>query len=310
MPSRSAEMPASPASKPRPATRRPPRKKALWRDHTGRVSPLKIAALVLLCLPALVLSMQWQQGLLGARPVTEMIDGAGLWTIRLLFISLAISPATALLEWPGLMTARRMVGVACALYGAAHLTLYALDEKWQLLQVASEILLRFYLTIGFVALLGLAILAITSTDGWVRKLRANWVRLHSAIYGIALLGTVHFFLQSKADVTEAVLMAGFLFWLLIWRLLPRGWRQRVVVLLPLAPLVGLLTALLEAGWYHFATGVNAAQVLDANLDIDFGLRPALWVAIVAAGIALATAARRSQLWLARRRRGGMVRSRA
>ena len=274
-----------------PARRRPVRKKALWRDPAGRISALKIAVLALLCGPGLVLAAQWSAGLLGPRALTEVIHGAGLWTIRLLFITLAIAPAAILLNWPRLLLVRRMTGVASALYGGSHLFLYALDEKLQLGTIISEIALRFYLTIGFVALLGLAALAITSTDGWVRKLRANWVRLHRLIYVIALLGTVHFFLQSKADVSEAVLMSGLLSWLLLWRLLPRKWRDKSWPLPFLAVAATLATAFIEAAWYHFRNGVDPAMILDANFDISYGLRPALWVGITALGVALAATAR-------------------
>jgi sulfoxide reductase heme-binding subunit YedZ len=270
---------------------RPRRKKALWRDPAGRVSALKSCCLALLFVPGLVLAVQWADGMLGPRALTEVIHGTGLWTIRLLFITLAISPAAALLSWPRLQLVRRMAGVACALYGGTHLFLYALDEKLQLLHVASEIVLRFYLTIGFVALLGLAALAITSTDAWVRRLRANWFRLHRLIYLIALLGTVHFFLQSKADVTEAVMMAGLLIWLLSWRILPRRWRDRLVPLPLLAAFATIATALLEATWYHFRNGVDPAMILDTNFDVSFGLRPALWVGIAALGVTIAASGR-------------------
>jgi sulfoxide reductase heme-binding subunit YedZ len=262
---------------------RPIRKKALWRDPAGRFSPLKATCLGLLCLPGLVLAVQWAAGLFGPRALTEVIHGTGFWTIRLMYITLAISPAAILLRWPRIMLVRRMVGVACALYGGAHLCLYSLDEKLQIGTIVSEIALRFYLTIGFVALLGLAALAITSTDGWVRKLRANWFRLHRLIYLTAVLGTIHFFLQSKADVTEAVMMAGFLIWLFAWRLLPRTWMLPV-----LAVLATVATACLEAAWYHVRNGVDPAMIIDANFDVSYGLRPALWVGIVALAVALFT----------------------
>jgi len=282
---------ADAAPPPAATRRRPVRKKALWRDPAGRISALKLISLILLCTPALVLAIQWADGLLGPRALTEVIHGTGLWTIRLLFITLAISPAAPLLRWPRIMLVRRMTGVACALYGGAHLMLYSLDEKLNLLTIVSEIALRIYLTIGFVALLGLAALAITSTDGWVRRLGAKWVTLHRLIYPIALLATVHFFLQSKADVTEAVLMSGFLAWLLVWRLLPRAWRDKPWPLPILAIIATVATALFEAGWYYARNGVDPAMIIDANFDVSYGLRPAVWVGIVALSVALAAAAR-------------------
>ena len=82
-----------------------------------------------------------------------------------IFISLAISPARVVLQWPQLLQARRMIGVGAFAYGFTHLSLYFADEAFDVATVASEIVLRIYLTIGFSALLGLAVLAITSTDG-------------------------------------------------------------------------------------------------------------------------------------------------
>ena len=270
---------------------RKPRKRALWRDPGGRVSALKILCLVALVLPGIVLAVEWQMQLLGARPVTEVIHGAGLWTIRLLYASLAITPLAAILAWPRLLLLRRMIGVACALYGGAHLVLYARDQNWMLLHVVSEIALRIYLTIGFVALLGLAALAITSPDGWVRKLRGNWVRLHKLIYLIAPIATLHFFLQSKADVSEPVVMLGLLAWLLAWRVLPKTWRTHWATVLAMAPITLLATALIEAGWYAVAIHADPLMILNADWDISFGLRPPHWAGLIALGVALLAIAR-------------------
>jgi len=242
-------------------------------------------------LPGLVLAAEWQMQHLGARPVTEVIHGAGLWTIRLLYASLAITPLAAILAWPRLLLVRRMVGVACALYGGAHLVLFARDQNWMLLHVASEIALRIYLTIGFVALLGLAALAITSSDAWVRKLRGNWLRLHRLIYLIAPIATLHFFLQSKADVSEPVVMVGLLAWLLAWRVLPKSWRTNWATLLAMAPLTFLATALIEAGWYAVAIHADPLMILGADWDISFGLRPPHWAGLIALGVALVAIAR-------------------
>ena len=78
-----------------------------------------------------------------------------------------------------------MVGVAAFAYALAHLSLYIVDQKYDLLHVASEIVLRFYLTIGFVTLLGLGALAATSTDAMIKRLgAARWNRLHKIVYAL------------------------------------------------------------------------------------------------------------------------------
>ncbi|EFH11549.1 sulfite oxidase heme-binding subunit YedZ [Pseudoroseomonas cervicalis] len=259
-----------------------------WRDRQGRFSALKLGTLLLLCLPAALLAWWAAQGELGGRPVMEAIHWTGLWAVRILLLSLLVTPLRQMLRWPNAMQLRRMIGVAALAYALLHLVLYALDLKWDLGKVASEIVLRIYLTIGFVALLGLVALGVTSTDGWVKRLGGRrWQALHRLAYGIGVLALVHFALQSKIDVTEAILMAGLFLWLMGYRLLaPKGSAPSLGRLALLAVAAALGTALLEAAWYGVATGVPPLPVLMANLDVEFGLRPALWVGI-AGGIALA-----------------------
>ncbi|HEX7006543.1 MAG TPA: ferric reductase-like transmembrane domain-containing protein [Alphaproteobacteria bacterium] len=156
-------------------------------------------------------------------------------------------------------------------------------------KVASEIALRFYLTIGFAALLGLAALAATSTDAMTRRLGgARWRRLHQLVYPIALVATVHFFLQSKADVVEPTAMAGLGAWLLGWRVLAwaraRALARPVVVAALLSVVAAGLTALGEAGYYWIKRGVDLLIVLDTNLSLAAGLRPAMAVLLILAAV--------------------------
>ncbi|MXP63281.1 sulfoxide reductase heme-binding subunit YedZ [Roseomonas sp. M0104] len=264
-----------------------------WRDRQGQFSPLKLGVLLGLALPALWTAWLAAQGNLGARPIMEAVHQAGLWAVRILLLSLLITPLKQMLRWPRLMLVRRMVGLGALAYAVLHLTLYALDLDWNLVKVASEIVLRFYLAIGFVALLGLAALGVTSTDGWVRRLGGRrWQRLHRIVYGIGVLALVHFALQSKIDVTEAMLMAGLFLWLMGYRAVaPKGGAPGLLRLGGLALGAALGTALLEAGWYAVATGVPPLAVLEANFDVSFGLRPALWVGIAGGGAVLLRAAR-------------------
>src|SRR4029077_12626360 len=93
------------------------------------------------------------------------------------------------------------------------------DQKFDLVKVASEIVLRIYLTIGFAALLGLVVLASTSTNGAVRRLGRRWQILHRLVYLIALLAVVHFWMQSKLEIWEPTIMAGIYISLMGYRLL-------------------------------------------------------------------------------------------
>ena len=104
--------------------------------------------------------------------------------------------------------------------------LYCIDQKWQLGHVAAEIALRFYLTIGFAALLLLGVLAATSTDGWQKRLGRRWKRLHRLVFVLLPLALFHYFLQSKSDVTDAVFVTGLACWLVLWRLAPKRWQGR------------------------------------------------------------------------------------
>ncbi len=261
---------------------------AVWRDPAGRFSPLKAVTLLLLLYPATELAVRWALHDLGGRPITEMLHGLGEWAVRFLLLTLAVTPARMVLDWPGVVRLRRMLGVGTACYAGAHLLLYCVDQKWQLGTVASEIAHHFYLAIGFAALLMLGVLAVTSTDGWQKRLGRRWKRLHRLVFVLLPLVLLHYFLQSKADVSDAVFVTGLACWLVLWRLAPKRWRGRVLLLPPLALLAGLATAGIEAAWYGLATGARAGRVLEANLDIAFGPRPA--VAVALCGLALFVAA--------------------
>ena len=293
---RAASAPPAPA---RPAPARPaparPGVARPWTDRAGRFAPFKAAVFALLFAPALWLAGAWWLDALGARPVKALILGAGLWAARLLLLSLLISPARILAAWPGVLPVRRMVGVAAALYATAHLALYATEQGWHLGHVAAEILHRIYLTIGFVALLGLAALAATSTNDAMRRLGRAWKRLHRLAYPLAALALLHFFLQSKADVGQAVLYAGVFTWAMLWRALPAG-RDRSLAALPLLAVAACaVTAGLEYAWYALATHIPPARVLGAELALDFGPHPAGQVLALGLVATLAVALRRLAL---------------
>jgi sulfoxide reductase heme-binding subunit YedZ len=263
-----------------------------WRDPAGRFSPLKLAALLLVLFPGAVLALRLATHDLGGRPLIEATHQTGDWAVRLLLLSLAVTPARGLLGWSRVVLLRRMLGLAAAGYVLAHFLLYCFDQNWRLFTIASEIVLRFYLTIGFVALLGLVALAVTSTDGWQRRMRGRWKQLHRLVFPIAALGLFHYFLQSKADVGNAVFYTGLFLWLAFWRLTPKRWQARLSLLPLLTVAAGLATVAVEAGWYAAATRISAVRVLQANLDIA-AMRPALQVVLVAVAVLAVVAARRA-----------------
>ncbi|MCA0423966.1 MAG: ferric reductase-like transmembrane domain-containing protein [Proteobacteria bacterium] len=250
----------------------------LWQDTGGKVSPSRVTALALVCLPACWLAMNAALGQLGPRPMTAAIHETGDWALRLVWLALLIRPARRILDWPRLIGLRRIVGVSAFSYAGLHLTLYAADLKWDLLKVGSEIAQRIYLGLGFASLTALAVLAATSRDSEIRRLGAGaWKDLHRLVYPAAVLMLVHFFLQSKLNVTQPVLMAGLLVWLFGWRWLESNRRTNAGSLVLLAVFAAFATMAIEAAWYGLMTGVPAQQILTANFEFDYEIRMMWWV---------------------------------
>ena len=263
-----------------------------WRDRHGRFLPLKAAVLFAGFIPGAVLAFWWATGALGGRPVTEVIHGTGDWAIRFVLISLAITPAARVLDWPRILLVRRIVGLTALAYAVAHLCLYVVDENYQFGVVVSEIVQRFYLTIGFVNVLGLGVLGATSTNAWTRRLGRWWKRMHRAIYVLGVVALLHYFIQSKSNVSEPVFMSGLFVWLMLWRALPMAWQRSLVTYLVLTVVAGFATAGIEFAWYALATGINPWRVLAASETITFGLRPAHYVILMGLGVTLLASVRR------------------
>lgn len=277
-----------------------------WTDRRGKLARLKLAVFIGTLMPAAWLAWQALTGGLpavegsgaalsglGARPINEAIHQTGDWAIRFIAITLAVTPLRRIANWPRLIMVRRMLGLAALGYALLHLMLYTADEGWNTPKVASEIALRIYLTIGFVAVLGLAALGATSTDAAIRRLQKNWNRLHKAIYAVAALATIHYFMQSKIDVSRAALMAGFFVLLTAYRLAHKaGLRlNSPPVLAAIAVLSGVATAFIEYAWYALATGIPASRVLEANLHFAYSIRPAWWIVFTGLAVALVPPAR-------------------
>jgi sulfoxide reductase heme-binding subunit YedZ len=260
----------------------------VWRDASGRISLLRIITLAFLVLPVAIAAYDYSTVGFGARPINDVIHRTGYWALLFLLISLAVTPLRRIGRFGRLIDVRRMIGVAAFFYAAAHIALYVVDQKYDLWKVGSEIVLRLYLTIGFVALLGLVTLAITSTDGMVRRLGGKrWQRLHQAAYVIAMLALIHFFQQTKADVWLPTFVAGLFGWLmgyrlLIWRKTERG-ELSTWMLLALTVSVTVLTFIAEAIGIGIAFKVSPLRVLEMAFDFDlYSIRPG-WL-VLGAGL--------------------------
>ena len=258
----------------------------LWRDRRGRLSALRMAALALLLLPVTKALFDAGDIVHGARPLNNLIHRAGFWALVFLGLTLAVTPLRRIARYDNLVDVRRMLGVGAFFYIAMHLTLFTADQRFDLGKVVHEISHRVYLIIGATAWLGLATLAATSTDGMVRRLGGQrWRRLHQAIYAIALLALIHYFQQTKADVTVPTFAASLFVWLIAYRLL--AWWQETselstLNLLALSITVSILTFIGEAVGIGIAFHVSPLRVLDVAFDFSAGIRPG-WQ-VLAAGL--------------------------
>jgi methionine sulfoxide reductase heme-binding subunit len=249
-----------------------------WLDRAGRLSRFKLAVFLLALAPGLWFTGAYALDRLGAKPLTAYLHAMGDWSVRFLILSLAVTPMRRIANAPKLILVRRMLGLTALAYALVHFTLYVADQKLDLTRVASEIVFRIYLTIGFAGLLGLAVLGVTSTDGMIRRLGKAWPRLHRLVYPLTALALLHFFLQSKIDVSKPVFWSGLFLALMGWRLMHHlKVPSTPLPLLGLSVAAGLATAALETAWYALATGVPAEAVLAANLDFTYDVRPAWWV---------------------------------
>jgi sulfoxide reductase heme-binding subunit YedZ len=183
-------------------------------------------ALFLVCLiPAALLGWDAARGAL-TDPIKEITHRTGWWGLTLLVVTLAVTPARRLTGWNGLVKYRRMLGLFAFFYLLLHfLTYLVLDQFFAWSFIVEDIAERPYITVGFAGFLMLLSLAVTSTNGWIRRLGRKWQRLHSLIYVAALCGVVHFLWQVKADVREPTIYGLIIATLLGIRLVRRPRRR-------------------------------------------------------------------------------------
>jgi sulfoxide reductase heme-binding subunit YedZ len=187
---------------------------------TRRVKPfLFVAALV----PAVWLAVGLYRGQLGANPAETLQLETGIWALRFLLASLAITPLRRLTGWNWTIQYRRMLGLFAFFYATLHLLTYVvLDRFFELSGIGEDIIKRPYITAGMVAFVLMIPLALTSTKGWIRRLGRKWQLLHRLVYLSAAAACLHFLWKVKVMIGEPVYYAGILAVLLgfrvVWRL--------------------------------------------------------------------------------------------
>jgi sulfoxide reductase heme-binding subunit YedZ len=156
---------------------------------------------------------------LGPNPIAEALNRLGLWTLVLLLATLACTPIKILTGWKFPLRLRRMLGLEAFTYVCLHFVTYLwLDQGLDFPEIWKDIVKRKFITVGFTAFVLLIPLAVTSTDGMVKRLGfRRWKRLHRLVYLIATLGVVHFVWRVKSDLRLPLVYATVLAVLLLVR---------------------------------------------------------------------------------------------
>lgn len=270
---------------------------APWTERNGQFSALKASVFAVILAPSVYFTIRYFQGALDASLWQILVRESGLWAIRFLMLTLAVTPLKAALSWPRLTSVRRMLGVAALVYTAVHLLAYAADQTFDLAAIASELAFRLYLAVGTIAFLIMIPLGVTSTDAMVKRLGGpKWKRLHQLAYFVGFLSVFHFFLLLLKLITpEATIWAGLFVWMMAhravaaWRGRPNQWWG-----LGLVVVAGVATMLLEAGFFLFFSTFDSTrvlQILSANWTFQAGVRPGWIVAMLVLGLWLLGLAR-------------------
>ena len=172
-----------------------------------------------LCLaPTLVLIWDSVTGGLSVNQVEDITHRTGNWALRFLLLTLAISPFRWLSGWNGAMRYRRMLGLFTFWYASLHFSTYIVfDHFFDIRSITDDVIERKYVTAGFLAFILLLPLAVTSTQGWIRRLGRRWLVLHRLIYVAAVAGVVHFLWLVKLETSEPLVYAAVLSGLFIAR---------------------------------------------------------------------------------------------
>jgi sulfoxide reductase heme-binding subunit YedZ len=185
----------------------------------GEVRFNKILIAVNALVPLALLLFDAFRGRLGANPIEFFLRSTGVLCLVFLLITLLVTPLRRLTGRSDLVKYRRMLGLFAFFYAGLHLVTYSIfDKSLDLAAIAGDVIQRPFIAVGMLAFLLLIPLAVTSTNGWIKRLGGkNWTRLHKLSYPIAILGVVHFWMIVKSDVFYPAIFGVVLLGLLGWR---------------------------------------------------------------------------------------------
>ncbi|MEO6212581.1 MAG: protein-methionine-sulfoxide reductase heme-binding subunit MsrQ [Vicinamibacterales bacterium] len=172
--------------------------------------------------PFLWLFFRALTGRLSVNPVEDLTLTTGIWALRMLVITLAITPLRRLTGWNRAIQYRRMVGLFAFFYGTLHLATYFLDQGFALTFIVADVVKRPFITVGMIAFVLMVPLAITSTKGWIRRMGKRWQLLHRLIYISGIAAVVHYLWKVKiatgSPVYYAIVVGALLAFRVYWSL--------------------------------------------------------------------------------------------
>lgn len=176
-----------------------------------------------LCLvPALVLVWDSVTGGLSVNPIEDITHRTGDWALRFVMLTLAVTPFRWLSGWNEVIRYRRMLGLFTFWYASLHFSTYIVfDHFFDIRSIADDVIERKYVTAGFLGFVLMLPLAVTSTQGWIRRLGKQWSVLHRLIYVTAVAGVVHFLWLVKLETSEPLVYAAVLSGLFLVRVVRR-----------------------------------------------------------------------------------------
>lgn len=190
---------------------------------------LKILLFALALLPFGRLALFTYTDQLGANPVEFITRNTGAWTLYFLCMTLAVTPLRRLSKWNWLIKLRRMVGLFAFFYAALHFTTFLwFDHFFDVGEMLKDVVKRPFITVGFAAFVLLIPLAVTSTNGMVKRLGGKrWQWLHRLIYVIAPLGILHYWWMKagKNDFEQPIIFGSIVLVLLLLRIF-WAWQKR------------------------------------------------------------------------------------